>query len=160
MWRTSAATRANSTGGSESSGSNPTKCAECRGGRPGHHRTHIDVGSRGRLHNEPKCRKEIWFRWTRTPGNARWPSNQGTDGVSGSLKPVHASPGNSAGALRSGGEYSLLAGCSFVSIMGSLVMRRSSLRWSASFFAKSWRWLEPARFVFTRKRQQHGHDLG
>lgn len=160
MWRTSAASRADSADDSESSGTDSTSFAECRSVRPSQHRTRSIADSGGCFHDEFKCRQEVWFRRTRTSRNARRPSNQRTVGVSGSLKPVHASPGDPAGALRSSREYPLLAGCSFASIMGSLVMHRSSLRWSASFFKKSWPWSEPARLVFTRKRQKHEHDLG
>ena len=112
MWRADAATCANSAARSESSGTDPASRAECRGVRPSQHRTHIRADSRGRFHDEFKCREEVWLCRTRTPRNAWRPADQGIDGVPGSLKPVHAPPGDSTGAMRPGHQYSLLAGCS------------------------------------------------
>jgi hypothetical protein len=105
LWRANAVTRAP---GSESSRTDSTSRAECRGFRPGQRRTHVSADSRGWLLDEFKCREEIWLRRTRTSRDARWTADQGIDGVPGSLKPVHAPPGDPAFALRPGREYSLL----------------------------------------------------
>jgi hypothetical protein len=103
--RANAVTRAP---GSESSRTDSTSRAECRGFQPGQRRVHISADSWGWLYDEFKCREEVWLRRTRTPRNARRTADKGIDRVPGSLKPVHAPPGDSAFAVRPGREYSLL----------------------------------------------------
>jgi len=108
MWRTNAATSANHASSSDSSRTGYASRTECWSVRPNQYRTHISADSRGWFHNEFSCQEEVWLCRTRASGNARRPVDQGGDGVSRSLKPVHASSGHPAVAVRPGRQYPLL----------------------------------------------------
>ena len=105
LWRANAVT---SVSCSESSRTAPASRAECRGFRPGQRRGYISPNFQGWLLDELKCREEVWFSWTRTSRNAWRSVDERIDGVSGSFKPIHASPGDPTVVLRSRREYSLL----------------------------------------------------
>jgi hypothetical protein len=105
LWRANAII---SGSGSESSRTVSTSHAECQTFRPGQRRAHIWAESLGWPYDEFKCREEVWFRRTRTPWDAGRTADQGIDGVSGSLKPVHAAPGDSIVAVRPSHQYPLL----------------------------------------------------
>ena len=109
LWRANASTSAP---GSESTWTESSSRAECRGLWPVKRGAHICAGFRGWHFDEFKFGEEVWLCRTGAPWNARRTADEGIDGVSRSFKPIHDPPDYPAVVVRSRREYSLLARCS------------------------------------------------
>ncbi len=111
LWGAGAAANADSSYCSESGGPDSASCSATGyvRRRSFHRRADICAGSWSWFFGEFKCREAVWLRRAGTPRNAWRPADQGSDGLSRSFQQVHAPASDSAGVVRSGRQYPLLA---------------------------------------------------